>query len=84
MEFLELLDQLHKTVEDKHAVSSKDRNFRSYHAIDFVGNSETFMLKVRGDSMIDAGILDGDYILVKKQNTANIGQMVVALIGTQK
>lgn len=48
--------------------------------IDFVGNSETFMLKVRGDSMIDAGILDGDLVLVKKQNTAQNGDIVVALI----
>ena len=51
--------------------------------IDFVGNSESFMLTVRGESMIEAGILDGDYILVKKQNTANNGQIVVALIGEE-
>ena len=48
--------------------------------IDFVGNSECFMLTVRGESMIEAGILDGDYILVKKQNNANNGEIVVALI----
>lgn len=48
--------------------------------IDFVGNSESFMLKVRGESMIEAGILDGDLILVKKQNTARNGEIVVALI----
>lgn len=48
--------------------------------LDFVGNSETFMLVVRGESMIEAGILDGDYILVKKQETASNGEMVVALI----
>ena len=48
--------------------------------IDFVGNSESFMLTVRGCSMIEAGILDGDYILVKKQNTAHNGEIVVALI----
>ena len=48
--------------------------------LDFVGNSESFMLTVRGESMIEAGILDGDYILVKKQNTANNGEIVVALI----
>lgn len=48
--------------------------------IDFVGNSETFMLRVRGDSMIDAGILDGDLVLVKKQNNAENGDIVVALI----
>ena len=51
--------------------------------IDFVGNSESFMLTVRGESMIEAGILDGDYILVKKQNTAENGQIVVALIGDE-
>ena len=51
--------------------------------IDFVGNSESFMLTVRGESMIEAGILNGDYILVKKQNTANNGQIVVALIGDE-
>ncbi|MCI8519611.1 MAG: transcriptional repressor LexA [Clostridia bacterium] len=48
--------------------------------IDFVGNSESFMLTVRGESMIEAGILDGDYILIKRQNTAENGQIVVALI----
>ena len=48
--------------------------------IDFVGNSESFMLTVRGESMIEAGILDGDYILVRKQNNANNGEIVVALI----
>lgn len=48
--------------------------------LDFVGNSESFMLTVRGESMIEAGILDGDYILVKKQNSANNGEIVVALI----
>ena len=48
--------------------------------IDFVGNSESFMLKVSGESMIEAGILDGDLILVKRQNTARNGEIVVALI----
>ena len=48
--------------------------------IDFVGNSESFMLTVRGESMIEAGILDGDYILVKRQNSARNSQIVVALI----
>ena len=37
--------------------------------LDFVGNSDSFMLIVRGESMIEAGILSGDYILVKRQNT---------------
>ena len=48
--------------------------------IDFVGNSETFMLTVRGESMIEAGILDGDYILIRKQKDASNGEIVVALI----
>ena len=48
--------------------------------LDFVGNSESFMLVVRGESMIEAGILSGDYILVRRQNTAENGQIVVALI----
>lgn len=51
--------------------------------LDFVGNSESFMLKVRGESMIEAGILDGDLILVKKQNSARNGEIVVALIGDE-
>ena len=48
--------------------------------IDFAGNSESFMLKVSGESMIEAGILDGDFILVRKQSDAINGEIVVALI----
>ena len=48
--------------------------------IDFVGNSEAFMLTVSGESMIEAGILDGDYILVRRQNVARNGEIVVAMI----
>ena len=48
--------------------------------IDFVGNSDSFMLTVRGESMIEAGILDGDYILVRRQKDAINGEIVVALI----
>ncbi|HEX7096797.1 MAG TPA: transcriptional repressor LexA [Acidimicrobiales bacterium] len=45
---------------------------------DFVGDGELFMLRVRGDSMIDAGILDGDYVVARVQQTANKGDIVVA------
>lgn len=38
-----------------------------------------FMLEIMGDSMIDAGILDGDYVIVRQQNTANNGDIVVAM-----
>lgn len=47
------------------------------------GGREVFGLKVQGDSMIDAGILSGDYIFVRKQLTANRGDIVVALIGDE-
>jgi len=45
-----------------------------------VGDMGSFMLTVKGDSMIEAGILDGDYVVVKEQPTANNGEIVVALI----
>jgi repressor LexA len=47
------------------------------------GGREVFGLKVQGDSMIDAGILTGDYIFVRKQLTASRGDIVVALIGDE-
>ncbi len=45
---------------------------------DFTGDGQLFMLKVRGDSMIEAGILDGDYVVVRHQNEAEKGDVVVA------
>ena len=48
--------------------------------IDIVGDSASFMLSVRGESMIEAGINDGDYVVVKQQQTANNGDIVVAII----
>ncbi len=59
-----------------------EQNIEEYYPIpvEFVPNSECFMLKVRGESMINAGILDGDYVVVEKKNTASNGEMVVALI----
>ena len=45
---------------------------------DFTGDGELFMLKVRGDSMIEAGILDGDFVVVNRQSTASNGDIVVA------
>lgn len=57
-------------------------NIESYFPIpvEYLPNAETFMLKVKGDSMINAGIFSGDQILVKKQNYAKNGDFVVALI----
>ncbi|HHW47416.1 MAG TPA: transcriptional repressor LexA [Clostridiaceae bacterium] len=51
--------------------------------VDYVQNSTVFMLRVQGDSMVDAGILDKDLVLVRQQNTADNGDIVVALIGDE-
>ena len=45
---------------------------------DFTGEGELFMLRVRGESMIEAGILDGDFVVVRQQQVAENGDMVVA------
>jgi repressor LexA len=48
---------------------------------EFIRRDDTFCLKVKGDSMIDDGIRDGDYIIVEGRETAVNGETVVALIG---
>jgi len=48
--------------------------------VDVVPNAETFILKVKGDSMINAGIFSGDQIFVERTNVARNGDMVVALV----
>jgi len=60
-------------------------NIESYFPIpsEYMPNEETFMLKVKGDSMINAGIHNGDLILVQKQSHARNGDFVVALIGDE-
>ena len=45
---------------------------------DFAGDGDLFMLRVRGDSMIEAGILDGDYVVAEVQSTAKNGDIVIA------
>ena len=57
-------------------------NIETYFPVpsEFIPNQEVFMLHVKGDSMMNAGIFDGDTILVKHQNTASNGDMVVALL----
>ncbi len=47
---------------------------------ELVGQEPVFMLRIRGDSMIDLGILDRDYVVVQKQQTARNGQIVAALV----
>ena len=57
-------------------------NIENYFPIpvEMMPNRQTFMLKVKGESMINAGILDGDMVLVEESQTASNGDMVVALI----
>ena len=59
-----------------------EQNILDYFPIptDYLPNSETFMLKVRGDSMINVGIFDGDTVIVARQNTAANGEIVVAMV----
>ncbi len=58
------------------------QNISNYFPIpsEFMPNVQTFMLNVKGDSMINAGIFDGDMVLVEQQNTAKDGDIVVALL----
>lgn len=52
--------------------------------LDFIqSNNQVFMLKVQGESMIEAGIFDGDYIIIEQKPTAENGEIVVALIGDE-
>jgi repressor LexA len=51
---------------------------------ELVGNDPVFMLNVRGDSMINAGIHDGDYVVVRRQQTARDGQLVAALVDSEE
>ena len=57
-------------------------NITNYFPIpaEFLNNSETFMLNVKGDSMINMGIYDGDMIIVRRQQTADNGEVIVALV----
>lgn len=59
-----------------------EQNIENYFPIpmEFMPNNQTFILKVKGESMINAGILDGDMVLVEQRATARNGEMVVALI----
>ena len=59
-----------------------EQNMTNYFPlpIEFMPNNETFLLTVKGESMINAGILDGDMVLVESTSVASNGEMVVALV----
>lgn len=62
-----------------------EQNIEDYVALpaDLTSGSEAFVLKVRGDSMIEDGILDGDMLVVRRQQTATDGDIVVARLGDE-
>ena len=62
-----------------------EENIEKYLPVptDFLGVGKFFILRANGNSMIKAGIEDGDYVIVKQQETAEIGQIVVALIDNE-
>lgn len=64
-----------EAIEDKNTVAVPS---------DMVGRRETYVLKVRGNSMIGDGILDGDYVIVERRDHARSGETVVALINNQE
>ena len=59
-----------------------EQNIENYFPIpmEMLPNNQTFLLKVQGESMVNAGILDGDMILVEERQTASDGEMIVALV----
>lgn len=59
-----------------------EQNIQEYIPLpsSFVKGKNTFMLKVKGESMINAGILDGDYVIIDKQETAENNQIIAALV----
>ena len=62
----------------------QSRSYTIAMPADMFGNGDLFALEVRGDSMIDAGILDEDTVIVRKQDTADTGDIVVALIDDEE
>ncbi len=62
-----------------------EQNIQDYFPIpkDFTRTEDVFMLRVKGESMINAGIFDGDLVIVNKESTASNGEIVVALLDDQ-
>jgi len=62
-----------------------DENIEEYVPVPGIagGDEGQFVLRVKGDSMVNAGILEGDHVIVRKQDTAKNGEIVVALVGDE-
>ena len=77
---IEILDDIGQVAAGEPILAQE--NIEDYWPVpaDRMPNKQTFFLKVKGESMINAGILDGDMVLVEEDSTASNGDMVVALI----
>jgi repressor LexA len=64
------------------AIQSRSHNVAM--PADMLGSGEHYALEVKGDSMVEAGILDGDTVVIRRQDTANTGDIVVALIDDEE
>ncbi len=64
------------------AIQNRSHSITLSH--DFLSQGEHYALEVRGDSMVEAGILDGDLVVIRKQDTANTGDIIVALIDDEE
>jgi len=64
------------------AIQNRSHSITLSH--DFLTQGEHYALEVRGDSMVEAGILDGDLVVIRKQDTANTGDIIVALIDDEE
>ena len=62
-----------------------EENIEEYVSVPTIagGDDGEYLLRIRGDSMVDAGILDGDFVVVRRQDTAADGEIVVALVGEE-
>jgi hypothetical protein len=67
--------------QPKEAVEVNDEDWPL--PVELVGNGDLYLLQVRGDSMIDAAVLDGDWVAVRKQPNADNGEIVVAMIDNE-
>jgi repressor LexA len=62
----------------------QNRSHQISLSADFLATGEHYALEVRGDSMVEAGILDGDVVVIRRQETANTGDIIVALIDDEE
>jgi repressor LexA len=80
---VDLVPVLGRVAAGQPVLAEENRDFDLPLPSSYFGDGEFFMLKVRGDSMIEAGIFDGDLVIVRQQPDASNGDIVVALMGDE-